>query len=386
MKRFNFKGNRIFAFLFFSIFWSLFGFQIFGQNKKEKVVEFDVNIKRSGEKINGPATIRLININPLRFKNSFGVTTKYLASQDYKLPFIAPIAVGTESVRGVDCVTQYREIKNDVDDLVEKSDGLISSGRQKELLEEVSKLSERINVFLNNCKDESEVNEASIRFNEGRKKLRFWNSVFKDIISRGEDAFILEISINDHGFTIGTGKETKVELIKQDRLAESGAEAIREEIVTVVFSSIFSVSAGFGFSTLDEQEFSIVRSRTSPTDPTLVNKFGFQNRSKFRPMPVILLNTRLFEMSKGFDFHFSTGAGVDIKTGQPTGSDVEFVVGPSISFRRSLFFTPALHVGRVPTLAGGFKVGDLVPAEVTAPPIEKSWKTGFIFTITYKFK
>jgi hypothetical protein len=370
MKKFKFEWNQFFAFVVFSIFWGLFGFQV----------------KRSGEKINGPATIRLTNINPFRFKNSFGVTTKYLASQDYKLPFIPPIAAATESVRGVDCLTQYGEIKNDVDDLVEKSDGLIASGRQKELLEEVSKLSERINVFLSNCKDESEVNEASVRFNEGRKKLRFWNSVFKDIISRGEDAFILEISINDHGFTIGTGKETKVDLIKQDRLAEPGAEAIREEIVTVVFSSIFSVSAGFGFSTLDEQEFSIVRSRTSPTDPTLVNKFGFQNRSKFRPMPVILLNTRLFEMSKGFDFHFSTGAGVDIKTGQPAGSDVEFVVGPSISFRRSLFFTPALHVGRVPTLAGGFKVGDLVPAEVTAPPIEKSWKTGFIFTITYKFK
>jgi hypothetical protein len=386
MKRFNLEWNRLFAFVVFSIFWSLFGFQVFGKCKKEKVVEFDVNIKRSGEKINGPVTIRLTNINPLRFHNSVSVSTTYLAAQDYKLPFIPTVSASPESMGGIDCVKQYREIKNDVDDLVEKSDGFISSGRKRELLEEITKLSKQIDEFLSNCKDKPETNEDSTHYNQGRKKLRSWNSVFKDIISRGEDAFILEISINDHGFTIGTGKETKVELIKQDRFAEPGAEIIREEIVTVVFSSIFSVSAGFGFSTLDEQEFSIVRSRTSPTDPTLVNKFGFQNRSKFRPMPVILLNTRLFEMSKGFDFHFSTGAGVDIKTGQPAGSDVEFVVGPSISFRRSLFLTPALHVGRVPTLAGGFKVGDLVPAEVTAPPIEKSWKTGFIFTITYKFK
>jgi hypothetical protein len=132
------------------------------------------------------------------------------------------------------------------------------------------------------------------------------------------------------------------------------------------------VSGGFGFSTVNEREFVFVQS-TKPvttngqTTQEVINRFGFKNNSSFRPIPLLLLNTRVYEPNDNIALHVSAGAGGDIKTGE-AGSDVEFIVGPSISFKRSMFVTTGLHIGRVPKLAGGFQIGDEVPEGIDAPP------------------
>jgi hypothetical protein len=57
----------------------------------------------------------------------------------------------------------------------------------------------------------------------------------------------------------------------------------------------------------------------------------------------------------------------------------------SVALRRFFFITPfALHFGRVPKLAGGFNVGDLVPDSVATPPIEKSWKIGYTAGVSFR--
>ena len=117
----------------------------------------------------------------------------------------------------------------------------------------------------------------------------------------------------------------------------------------------------------------------------VINRFGFNNRSSFRTLPVILLNTRFYEPNDLFAIHASAGAAVDIKTGE-TGTDVEFIVGPSISFWRTLFITGGFHIGREPKLVGGFEIDDEVPEGVSSPPIEKAWKRGAAITFTYKIR
>jgi hypothetical protein len=227
------------------------------------------------------------------------------------------------------------------------------------------------------------------RFDEAQRVLGQWKAIFLDAQKQEEAYFELpEVEVGC-GFSFDQNKETEVKLVKQDRLAADAA-VTEQELVTVVCSSPFSVSGGFGFSTLNEREFVFVQSTTpvttdGETTQKVINRFGFKNNSSFRPIPVLLLNTRIHEWNDTLALHLSAGAGVDIKTGE-AGTDVEFIVGPSISFKRSMFITAGLHVGRVPKLAGGFQLDQEVPEGIDAPPLEKAWKTGFITTVTFKLR
>jgi hypothetical protein len=226
-------------------------------------------------------------------------------------------------------------------------------------------------------------------FNDAQNKLRLWKPILVGIRNGSVANFDRTVDVGC-GFAFDTGKETKVKIVKRDRLAATGAAATEEEIVTVVCSSPISISAGFGFSRIHEKEFVLVPSTKTvtangETTQTVISRFGFRNKSSFRPIPVLLLNTRVWEPTDTFALHLSTGAAVDVKTGLG-GTELEYIVGPSVSFWRSLFITPGLHFGRVNKLAGGFELDQEVPTGISEPPIEKSWKKAFVTTFTYKIK
>lgn len=227
-------------------------------------------------------------------------------------------------------------------------------------------------------------------FEEVRRVLGEWREIFKDALREDEKYFELPYVDVGCGFSFDQNKETQVKLVKQDRLAPAGTDPSEQELTTVVCSSPFSISGGFGFSTVDERDFVFVQSTKEVTEngqttQKVINRFGFKNKSSFRPIPLLLLNTRIYEQGDDIAYHISAGAGVDIKTGE-TGSDVEFIVGPSVSFKRSMFITAGVHIGRVPKLAGGFEIGQEVPEGINEPPLEKEWKPGFIFAITFKLR
>jgi len=235
----------------------------------------------------------------------------------------------------------------------------------------------------------SATNSQAIALRSAQSKLREWRVILSGIVDGGVQGFsrILHVGC---GFAFSGNRETKIEIAKRDRLAEPGTAATRQEVVTVVCSSPLSVSAGFGFSFVDEREFVFVPSTKTVTEngqtsEVVINRFGFKNNSSFRTLPVLLLNTRIYEKSDLFSVHFSGGAAVDVKSGEG-GTDLEYIVGPSFSFVRTLFITPGLHIGRVPKLAGGFKLDQEVPEGISEPPIEKAWKSGFVVTFTYKIR
>jgi hypothetical protein len=220
------------------------------------------------------------------------------------------------------------------------------------------------------------------RFFDSQDLVRRWIVILKGVNTEG--AFTLTTGACC-GFSFGDTKSTKIELIKRDRLAAAGANPSKDEIVTVECTTPFSISGGFGFSTVEEKEFVFVPSKPPAGSQTPVNTFGFKNHSSFRTIPLLLINTRVWEFNDTFALHASAGAGVDVKTGQ-SGTDIEFIVGGSLSFRRSFFVTPGIHVGRVPSLAGGFNLNDPVPSGVSTPPVEKTWKRGFVIAFSYKIK
>jgi hypothetical protein len=261
-----------------------------------------------------------------------------------------------------------------------------NKSRVDSLVARVGTLRESVIELSHNGKPDS----PAAKFDKAQGVLRQWREIFADAQAQRESYFELPYKDVGCGFAFDQNKETKIILIKQDRLASPDAAAVEQELVTVVCSSPFSVSGGFGFSSVNEREFVFVQS-TKPvtangiTTQQVINRFGFKNNSSFRPIPLLLLNTRVYERSDDIALHLSAGAGVDIKTGE-AGSDVEFIVGPSVSFKRSLFVTAGFHVGRVPKLAGGFNLGDEVPEGIDAPPVEKAWKTGFIVALTFKLR
>lgn len=234
----------------------------------------------------------------------------------------------------------------------------------------------------------NQADSPATKYDESQSALRGWRDIFSDAHEQGAGYFELPYIDVGCGFGFNQNKQTIVSLVMVDRLGE---EARQEKVIaTVICSSPLSISGGFGFSTLDEKEFVFVPSiktvtENGQTTDQVIKRFGFKNSSSFRAIPVLLLNTRIYEPNDTLAFHMSAGAGVDIKTGQ-AGTDLEFIVGPSVSFKRTLFFTAGAHIGRVPKLAGGFELDQEVPESVSEPPIEKAWKTGFIFTVTYKLK
>jgi hypothetical protein len=246
----------------------------------------------------------------------------------------------------------------------------------------------QLQEFLEAVGHESEQARA---FRQHKRWLAAWRAHLTTIEREKEDAFVLSDYPANCGFRFGSTKEIKVELVKRDRLAARDADEIKQEVVTVECSAPLSVSGGFGFSSIEEREFKFVQSTKTVVDDmgnesqVVINRFGFENLSSFRMVPVILLNTRFWEPSDTIAAHASAGAAVDIKSGE-AGTDVEFIVGPSLSFWRTFFVTGGLHVGRVPSLAGGFNIDDEVPEGVDAPPIEKTWKKAFVVTFSYKIR
>lgn len=462
----------------------------------------------SGDKIRGPVTIELQNLNVLRYDIKVGKDVTFAAGPDLKLPFIPAIpaepqksnAGGTQGVVDAaaaamlaappapcnaiqtcfrDLVDQLNGIefakatdvnaritdisadvnlaKADVESLVAASDSILATGGGVTALlgglppilgdgggvpgtintalntswpdTEIENLLGRLNTLKNDLLslptmpvaglsfdnwykspgnkaaydaarariEELQTQLAGLKgsstagnaFQAAQNKLRLWKPILIGVQTGGVAGFTQVVKVGC-SFAFDSTKETKVKIVKRDRLADPGAPTTSDEVVTVVCSSPLSVSAGFGFSNVDEREFVFVPSTKTTTTggqttQTVISRFGFRNKSAFRTLPVLLLNTRIWEPSDTLALHLSTGAAVDIKTGEG-GTDLEYLVGPSISFRRSFFITPGLHIGRVPKLAGGFSLDEEVPTGISEPPLEKTWKKGFVVAFTYKVR
>ena len=240
----------------------------------------------------------------------------------------------------------------------------------------------RIHVLRSGLEALRDSGELATKFRDTQEDLRRWQPIVGAIVQGKESSFTRIINA-DCGFQFETTKESKYELVTRDRLVANAPEAKRE-LVTVVCTAPLSISGGFGFSFVDEQTFALVSSKPESGN-TAVAKFGSSARSTYRPLPVILLNTRIKDIDDVWSVHASAGAVVDISTGE-TGTDVEFVLGPSVAMSRVFFLTAGWHWGRVSKLAGGFAEGDTVPEGVTAPPLEKSWSGSFAILATWKLR
>lgn len=191
--------------------------------------------------------------------------------------------------------------------------------------------------------------------------------------------------------TAGGPTGVSITICRTNLRVENGKEVCLTPINLQVGESPLSLSAGIGFSTIDDQRIirqsGLVDNGMGGTKVATI--FGRENNSSFKPSGVVMLNGHLSSFNlfgeKASTFALSTGL---VISNRNNTTELEFIAGPSIGLlRNTVFATFGFHAARVETLANGFEFGKEVPADLTGDlPLERNWKKGFMFSITYKLR
>lgn len=185
-------------------------------------------------------------------------------------------------------------------------------------------------------------------------------------------------------YTFASTKHNAIKLTQIDNLPDKTAAAPADVLtLTMECASPFNVSAGVAFSTIPAREFAIEPVATPPGSTTTTNEFVLKSNSTFHPLPIGVISARLCEPNEWLSFHVSLGLAGNFNSQSAGGSSAEFLFGPSIALFRTMFLTPGLHIGKKASLGDGFVLSNPAPPNVTTPPIQTSYTTGFGFAITF---
>jgi len=259
-------------------------------------------------------------------------------------------------------------------------DWLANCGGQADLKDAQDRLAAVEKDVLDMASDSDKAREIAKR----RGLLSYWQNL---ITSLKAESFVTQTEV-PCGVLFNKNKQTAVALVLADRVSlfdfQTPQPQTKNSLVTVECASPFSVSAGVAFSTIVDRELSLVHSAPTGGGTTSELRFGESTRSRVHPMPMGMVHARFHEWADHrYAAHASFGVAANIKGDNAGGSNAEYLAGLSFSFFRTFYLTGGLHIGQSAELAGGFKVGDLVPSDVTEPPIRKSYKAGFGFAITF---
>jgi hypothetical protein len=183
------------------------------------------------------------------------------------------------------------------------------------------------------------------------------------------------------------GQPTDVEITveRKDATKEEGkfVKIIDAETINFGGGPRFAIAGGVVVSPFETINFKRVPALVNGQQTTII---GREESSNSRILPILMLHGRFAE-GKGpiSGFHFSLG--VKAKPND-TATNVEFLIGPSISFiEERLFFTFGGYAGRQKQLEGNLVLGQELPKEFSddiPTSTHLVWKPGF--ALTYKFK
>lgn len=179
--------------------------------------------------------------------------------------------------------------------------------------------------------------------------------------------------------------------IARKNLRNPDAAVDNREVTLLIGDRSLFLSAGIGFSTISDRR--IIRQAGLVPDGNggtrLATVFGFEENSNFKPSGVFMLNAPLkrFSLFGIKDASLGPSAGLVLSNRNNT-VEPEFIVGLSLGLLRdTVFVTGGFHAARRENLAGGFRFGQEIPADLNDPlPIEKNFTGGTMFSITYRIK
>ena len=150
---------------------------------------------------------------------------------------------------------------------------------------------------------------------------------------------------------------------------------------TVTCGNPFTISAGAGFNTIEQKQFAIIQA--SDGKGGVQNVFGVTSDAKITPVALAITNIRLTESDNHkIGFYGSLGVGGSLTSGSG-GSSLQFLPGVSVALWRTMYITGGVDIGTSSEIAGGFKVGDIVPAAITSVLTSTSHSVRFGFAITF---
>ena len=170
---------------------------------------------------------------------------------------------------------------------------------------------------------------------------------------------------------------------------ETGKAPVTEmPLITFVCEHPLSFSIGGFYSNLIDKEY-VFRPKMG-ADSTITQVIGFNNQSKFRVMPGVMVNTRLFQFLNGFEIHLSFGGALTNFRGEQ-GTDIEFIIGGSFRINKSVFLTLGAHFDHVLDLQdyegdeNNFELGTPKIEGLKSVPTQKFYKFKSGFGISYRF-
>jgi hypothetical protein len=209
------------------------------------------------------------------------------------------------------------------------------------------------------------------------KVVEIWNGR-----ANNPDPFMKEFHASCE-FAFSRTKTIAIQLVKTDKIPGSTSPTTTTPLLSVECTSPFTVSAGVAFSTIGEHEFAIQPAPVSPGSTTTQNTFVEVNDSGIHPLPLGMIHVRLHESNSRVSWHGSFGLAGNFRSQSAGGSNAEFLIGGSLALFRTVFLTPGLYIGQKTSLGAGFTLNSAVPASITQPPLQKSYKSAFGFAITF---
>lgn len=149
---------------------------------------------------------------------------------------------------------------------------------------------------------------------------------------------------------------------------------------------VMTVSAGLAGSPMKKAQYNAVTTTVKDANgqSTTTNTVGIQSNSP-RLLPMIQLNADLFDFSsRRLPVSLNASLGLTGKVDNQ-GTDVEFLLGPSLGFLgNQLFVTVGAYGGRQQVLQGGLSAGSIIPS--TTVPVAKNLQWGLGWSLTWKIK
>ncbi len=224
-------------------------------------------------------------------------------------------------------------------------------------------------------------------FIAAHEALSGWNDRIRGAISNRATAFQLDYT-EPCKFALSSTKKNTITVTRVDQIP-GVANPKPETVLTVVVecTTPFSLSAGVVFSTVPDNQYAVAAVPVGPptgitpaaTAPTIVQT----SNSTFHPLPLAMVNARLYEWSDWGAVYASFGIAANTRNQSAGGSTAEYVLGPSVGLFRYFLFTPGVYFGSKATVGNGYAVGSVVPTSVTTVPVMTNYKLSFGFAITF---
>ncbi|ABF43248.1 hypothetical protein Acid345_4248 [Candidatus Koribacter versatilis Ellin345] len=224
--------------------------------------------------------------------------------------------------------------------------------------------------------------------------LLYWRTRFEQVHIADDSQFVVSYKPACGGF-FGAGTSTQMQLTTQDALnpPAAGTTPTAINIDKVVCQPTIAMSSGLGLSFLGSQTPAFVAgikrdASGAPVldasgNPTIVQTLGYSNQSSVEAGYALQANAYPLNFHNwDFELGWAVGAMLTASSG---GATTDIITGPSFAFRRrTIFVTPAYDLGLRTQYVGGFKVGD-PKGDLTSPPTQQVWKSGWAVTITFPF-